>query len=120
MNNVKNLPKRKLISFLRESELDKDFCFPVDIPVTEALNFVHRMRVELSRFREKVRKQSRVPKHFKMFYISATDKDDKGNHLGDNRCIITLRKSQSRNDVSEELDEIFDTIAGGNKLDVQI
>ena len=111
MTNVKSLPKRKLISFLKDSELDKEFKFSVDIPVAEALYFVHRMRVELSRFREKVKKLSRTPKHFKMLYISAVAD-------GNNRCIITLKKSLSAHDVSEALDEIFDVVAGGAKLNV--
>ena len=111
MINVKSLPKRKLINFLQNAELDKNFNFTVDIPVEEALNFVHRMRVELSRFRDKVRKQARTPKHFKMLYIKAEES-------GTEKCIITLKKSMSRNDVSEELDSIFDIVAGGPKLNV--
>lgn len=91
--------------------MDHEFEFIVDIPVAEALNFVHRMRVELSRFRDKVRKQSRTPKHFKMLYVRAEPS-------GTKKCIITLKKSLSRNDVSEELDSIFDVVAGGPKIDV--
>lgn len=111
MINVKSLPKRKLVNFLQNAELDKDFEFAVDIPIEEALQFVHRMRVELSRFRDKVRKQSRTPKHFKMLYIKSDEK-------GTQKCTITLKKSLSRNDVSEELDSIFDVVAGGPKIDV--
>lgn len=111
MNTVKSLPKRKLVSFLKEAELDKDFAFSVDIPVAEALNFVHRMRVELSRFREKVRKKARTPKQFKMLYVKAEA-------AGDFKCIITLKKSLSLHDVSNELDEIFNVVAGGPELNV--
>ncbi len=111
MNNVKSLPKRKLVSFLQEAEMDVDFKFSVAIPASEALTFVHRMRVELSRFRTKVRNRKRVPKHFKMLYIGVKE-------TGKNSCIITLKKSLSSNDVSEELDEIFDKVAGGKSLDV--
>ena len=111
MVNVKSLPKRKLVNFLQNAEFDKNYNFTVDIPVGEALNFVHRMRVELSRFRDKVRKRDRTPKHFKMLYIKAEAS-------GTKKCIITLKKSMSRNDVSEELDSIFDVVAGGSKLNV--
>ncbi len=111
MINVKSLPKRKLVNFLQNAEFDKDYNFTVDIPVEEALNFVHRMRVELSRFRDKVRKQDRIPKHFKMLYVGAIES-------GTEKCVITLKKSMSRNDVSEELDSIFDVVAGGPKLNV--
>lgn len=111
MINVKSLPKRKLVSFLQNAEMDQDFAFTVDIPIGEALNFVHRMRVELSRFRDKVRKQARTPKHFKMLYIKSEEN-------GTEKCTITLKKSLSRNDVSEELDSIFDVVAGGPRIDV--
>lgn len=111
MNNTKSLPKRKLINFLKNAVLDEDYSFPVDIPNDEAINFVHRMRVELSRFREKVKRSNRTPKSFKMLLIGSVKN-------GDNKCIITLRKSQSSHDVSNEIDEIFDTIAGGKQLDV--
>ncbi len=105
------MPKKKLISFLTNAELDVDYSFSVDIPASDALTFVHRMRVELSRFREKVRQRKRIPKHFKMLYIGVES-------TGDNKCTITLKKSVSRNDISQELDDIFDQVAGGKELDV--
>lgn len=111
MNNVKSLPKRKLISFLSNAEMDVDYEFIVDIPNSNALVFVHRMRVELSRLRTKVIQRDRIPKSFKMLFI-------KSEAMGTLKCKITLKKSQSRNDVSGEIDEIFDVIAGGQKLDV--
>jgi len=111
MNNVKSLPKRKLISFLQEAEMDVNFEFSIAIPAAEALTFLHRMRVELSRFRTKVRNRKRVPKHFKMLYVNVRS-------TGDNSCIMTLKKSLSSTDVSEELDEIFDAVAGGKQIDV--
>ncbi len=113
MNNVKSLPKRKLITFLKEAKEGEDFSFIVNIPPNEALNFVHRMRVELSRFREKVREQQRTPKHFKMLFIGVEKIDDEKD-----KCKITLRRSQSGHDVSNVVDDIFDEVAGGKKLDV--
>jgi len=113
MNDIKSLPKRKLIFFLKEAKEDKDFSFDVNVPPEDALNFVHRMRVELSRFREKVRARDRTPKHFKMLFIKVEPiKDDK------NKCKITLRRSQSGHDVSNVVDDIFEQVAGGKKLDV--
>jgi len=110
---VKSLPKRKLISFLQKADMDVDYDFIVDIPNSEALAFVHRMRVELSRLREKVRQRNRVPKSFKMLFVKSEPVS--GSNL---RCKITLKKSLSRDDVSGEIDEIFDLVAGGEKLDV--
>lgn len=113
MNVVKSLPKRKLILFLQNAKEDEDYVFEVNIPEEDALNFVHRMRVELSRFREKVRERDRTPKHFKMLFKGAIQ-------IGDNEdwCKITLRRSLSGHDVSNVLDDIFDEVAGGKKLDV--
>ncbi len=108
---MKSLPKKKLINFLQNAELDKDYSFDVNIPLDKALDFVHRMRVELSRFREKVRARKRVPKHFKMLYVGAVAK-------GNNNCTITLKRSLSGHDVSGAIDDIFDEVAGGEKIDV--
>jgi len=109
MDNVKSLPKQKLINFLKNGKLEEDYSFEVAIPIEEALNFVHRMRVELSRFREKVRQKKRIPKHFKMLYIKAEA-------AGEGKCNITLRRSLSGHDVSNEIDEIFNDIAGGQLI----
>lgn len=113
MNEVKSLPKRKLINFLQNAVESENYTFEVNIPVEEALNFVHRMRVELSRFREKVRARGRTRKHFKMLFINAEPIGD-----GKNKCIITLRRSQSGHDVSNIVDDIFEEVAGGKELDV--
>ena len=113
MNNITSIPKRKLIYFLQNAKEEENFVFNVDIPVEEALNFVHRMRVELSRFREKVRAKERIPKHFKMLFIDA-----KAIEGEKNKCTITLKRSLSSHDVSNVLDDIFDEVAGGKKLDV--
>lgn len=91
--------------------MNKDFVFVVPVPQSEALTFVHRMRVELSRLRKKVIQLDRVPKSFKILFVEALEQ-------GPNSCTITLKKSLSRGDVSKEIDEIFDLIAGGEKLDV--
>lgn len=113
MNNIKSLPKRKLINFLQNAKEDEDYTFRVDISPDEAINFVHRMRVELSRFREKVRERDRTPKHFKMLFKGA--KPVVGSK---DKCDITLCRSLSGHDVSNTLDSIFDEVAGGKKLDV--
>ncbi len=113
MDNVKSLPKRKLIAFLTDAKEGEDYIFDVDIPVDDALNFVHRMRVELSRFREKVRARKRLPKHFKMLFIKAESIEGIKN-----KCRITLRRSLSGHDVSNVIDDIFEEVAGGKKLDV--
>ena len=113
MDNVKSIPKQKLISFLKNAVEGEDYIFTVDIPVGSALNFVHRMRVELSRFREKVRERDRIPKQFKMLYIES--KAVEGNP---NSCTITLRRSLSGHNVSNVIDDIFDEVAGGSKIDV--
>ncbi len=99
-----------LIKFLKESTLDEDYTFEKNIDIVLAQDFVHRMRVELSRLRDLARKMDKVPKHFKMLFIKAEP-------LGDGKCSITLRKSLSANNVDNEVNDILDMVSIGEKID---
>jgi len=106
-----SIPKQKLIEFLQNSKMDENFVIAIPVNVSQAESFVHRMRVELSRLRDQVRKRNRVPKVFKMMFINAMS-------INENKCSIILRRTTSPNDVTNEIDEIFDVIAGGEKIHV--
>lgn len=107
--DTKSLPKQKLIEFIRSSKMDEPFSFVVEIKLAEADNFVHRMRVELSRFREQVKAKGRVPKQFKVLFLGATAVNEK-------QTKITLMRAMSKNDISSDLDKVFDQVAGGKQI----
>jgi len=107
---TKSPAKKQLITFLKESVLDQDYTFEIDVDILMAQDFVHRMRVELSRLRDLARKRDKVPKHFKMLYINSESS-------GDGKCSITVRKTLSANNVDNEVNDILDMVSSGEKLD---
>ncbi|KKL14776.1 hypothetical protein LCGC14_2512280 [marine sediment metagenome] len=111
LDQSKSPPKLALIDFINRAQVGIDYTFLAPIPVSKADNFVHRMRVELSRFREILRQKSRTPKHFKVLFIKAEK-------VTNASCKITLRKSLSGHDVSSEIQEVWEALDGGGKINV--
>ena len=108
-----SLPKQKLIEFLKNSVAEEGYLLTLPVPVSEAEAFIHRMRVELSRFREKVRERGRVPKTFKMLYLKTETQA-----IDVETCGVILMKSTSGHAVDAEIDAIFDQVAGGKVLEL--
>jgi len=102
-----SLRKKMVLEFIRIDEADT-FTFQIHAKTEkDADTFIHGMRVELSRLREKVRNRGRNTKHFKMIkksvkFIPNLDVWE-----------IELTKTISGNDVTNEVDEIFEHLAGG-------
>ncbi len=96
-----------VLEFIRIDEADT-FTFNIKVKTeADADTFIHGMRVELSRLREKVRNSGRNTKHFKMIKKSVTFLPNL------NTWQIELTKTISGNDVTNEVDEIFEHLAGG-------
>jgi len=114
-----SLPKQKLIEFLKNSVAEKEYLLILPVPVEGAEAFIHRMRVELSRFREKVRDRGRVPKSFKMLYIKIKTEAiiDINTGSPNTKCKVFLMKSTSGYAVDAEIDAIFEQVAGGRVLE---
>ena len=83
---TKSLPKLALYNFVVNAEPNTDCTLEIPIPVEQADSFVHNMRVEMSRLRDKVREAGRTPSHFKILYISKSEIDE-------NSCNIVLKKA---------------------------
>ena len=79
----------------------------------DAQRYVHRMRVELSRFREKVRMNGQQLNPFKVKLVSLTPDDT------EKTTIVTLQFINERNpELSRGLAEIFDVVASeGTTID---
>lgn len=106
-------PKRRLIEFIRDAKLDKEYQFEITGTVTDAKKFVHRMRVELTRFRNQVIAQGRTVKQFKVHHIKSEVID------GGKKVRITLVKSMnSACRASNDIDEVFNDIAGGEVVKI--
>lgn len=107
-NNTKSPAKLMIINFLRSTREETDFKFKLRGDSEDAHKFIHRMRVELSRMRDVVKNSGRVPKEFKMIVADVLF------DLGTNTTIITLQKQEGKvEQIAEEVDEIFEDIAGG-------
>jgi len=67
--NINNkTPKEMLIAFVKATNgLEKNFSFKISGDKHEAKKFIHRMRVELSRLRQKIINQDKKPIPFKIF-----------------------------------------------------
>jgi len=101
----------KTIEFIK-SELESDFVFRHEGDADEVSLFIKAMRTELSRLRNRVRDKGKVPKHFKMRTILVEPvKDVEGLYE------ITLRKTVSPHNVTNDIDDILGDLAGGSVID---
>jgi len=96
-------PKAVLIEFLQQTNKeDLLYTFTIKGTKTVATNFIHCMRVELSRLRRKAIAQGRTPTQFKILRKSI---------IHDNKtrtCEIILQR-QIEKEISPELDSLLDT-----------
>ncbi len=107
--NTQSEPAKKLIDFLKNAEFDKPYIFIAPVNIKDAEKFVHKMRVQLSRYRNRVREKGRIPRHFKVLFKDAVNIDH-------THCNITLIKSLSSHDVSHDIKEVFDELDGGDVI----
>jgi phosphotransferase system IIB component len=109
---IKSAAKRRVIEFIRHTRHAKTtvpFVFTLEGTENDARAFVHRMRVELSRLRQRVKDRGKVPVPFKMMLGDIKT-------LTPNKQQISLVKDNSIMRVSKEVDEVFDDLAGGELL----
>lgn len=90
-NVVKPIPNAKeaLITLLRESQFEEPYTIEIKATYPEAKSFIHRMRVELSRFRNKLIKLNKTLDRFSILTQSISMESE-------NRCVITLIKTRYR------------------------
>lgn len=100
-----------MIKFIKQTANEPDFYFRIHGTTEDAAKFLHRMRMHLSRFREVVKNANRVPRPFKV--ITQSMEYDKETGI----TTVHLRKEQGANvKIAEEINEIFQEIAGGEKI----
>ena len=110
-NKTRSQPKQMMIRFIKETIKKQDFTFRLRGDESDAKRFVHRMRVELSRMRDTVKESGRVPKEFKVLLHDVVHEPMEG------VTTIVLRKSEGKTvQIAEEVNEIFDDIAGGERI----
>ena len=104
--------KNELIAFLRQVQKTKTHEYIVELPLMtdkDAKDFVHRMRVELSRFRTTIQLQSKQVRPFKMLLQEIIHSSDKTN--------ITLLYRDTVDDKTlKDVDEIFSIISTGSNM----
>ena len=106
---IKSAPKLKLIEFIKTTKEGEFFEFTL-AETTDAVKFVHRMRVELSRLRSKLIEMGKVASHFKMMLEKIEVKDGKQ--------VVTLKRTTSANDVTAEVSEALAGLTVGDKINV--
>ena len=107
------LPKWHLWQILKQEE-DAEYKIKLEDKETEAdaqrsaYKLIHRIRVELSRARDKLRAKGRIPRQFKLLVRSVEyNKDEKS-------ITITLVRSQNMTEtISSQMHDIFDALDGG-------
>lgn len=104
--------KTELIAFLRQAPKDPALKYTFKVPLMshdDAIKFVHRMRVELSRFRTDIQLQGKALRPFKMLI----DKIEDNNTF----TYITLQyKNTVGKKILADVNEIFDVISTGGRL----
>jgi len=96
-------PKAVLIEFLQQTnKTDQLYIFTIKGTKKVAVNFIHCMRVELSRLRRKAIAQGRTPTHFKILRKSII-------HNNETRTCEIILQRQTEKELSPELDSLLDT-----------
>jgi len=95
-------PKEELIQFLKTAELDIPYTIQFNGDYNTAETYIHRMRVELSRFRAKIIKLNKPLDHFHILKKSITVESD-------SYCTIVLLKTYNRkkSNASREIDDVL-------------
>lgn len=95
---------------------DTDYVFDLRVEQTsDADKFIQRMRVELSRMRNFVRRKNLVVKPFRMKLISIDFTPARPNSL-DGVCKITLRKDKPDAQIARDVGEAFSYLTDGNPV----
>lgn len=108
-DRAKLLPRAQLIAFLsqiRDNGGDT-YSFKLPMPEAKARNYVHRMRVELSRIRTRLRDQGKQIKPFKLLMHEWVPEHDGVN--------ITLRYAETISPkFQREISSIFSVVTTGD------
>ncbi len=107
---IKSASKLRLIDFIRYygQGATEPFNFELAGNVKNGENFVHRMRVELSRMRSILRARGVAPSSFKLMLV-----DIKLIQPFPPRVLVTLEKTNNVLEASEDVKEIFSLLSDG-------
>lgn len=110
MEKQLTLPKQRVKEFCKTG-YEEPFVFEYRGTKSDAEKFIHKMRVELSRLRGKVREQGYIPTPWKMILISIEEitKLDE-NKQSSKLCRVTLKKTKKGVQALEDLSEIMDLV----------
>jgi len=109
-------PKDQMIHFLKHAIAGDNYIFMLPNCTTNdaANNYIHRMRVELSRMRNAVKEAGYIPKKFQVKLVEIKILHD------EYATAITLRKVESAaTEIQDQLVDVFDNLVGGQKIEVE-
>jgi len=100
-------PKVQLLHFLEDVKMDEEFDFRFVGSMPEAKAYIHAMRVELSRLRDKVRKMGKRNIVFSVVVVSVIRENASGNLL------ITLKRTQQKENTAAPISSaVLDALTG--------
>lgn len=108
------IAKQRLIEFLRAARTQPDtpFTFTLDMQPHDAKVYIHRMRVELGRFRSALQERGERLRRFKMLVREIIP-----DSLEPNKTHVTLQYylHGSRTKLDNDISEVFELVATGDK-----
>ncbi len=107
---TKSQAKLRMIDLVKTTKDNDFYMFAIEGDFANAEAFVHRMRVELSRMRAQVKIRGFVPRPFKIMLIELLEDESKETRK---TKIRLQRVPEGGTRVSEDIDNIFSEIAGG-------
>ena len=109
-SEAKNTLVRMLAQFKDSDE--GDFVFYLRGNTEYADNYIHRMRVELSRFRAKIAKNKKAWKPFKILRVSVEE-------MPDGIVKVVLRKDLKDSRAINDVADVFELVDGVEKIDAR-
>jgi len=102
--------KARLIDFLKSARAapDKPYTFTLDMPPENAKMYIHRMRVELTRFRAALKEQGARIKPFKMLVQEVLQ-----DSLEPNRTHVTMlyQTNGKMSRLQRDISDVFELVA---------
>mgnify|MGYP006322008977 CR=1 FL=1 len=106
--------KERLIDFLKSARVKPDlpYTFTLDMPVNQAKVYVHRMRVELTRFRTALRERGERIRAFKMIVQEMVP--DSLEPLQTHVTLLYVTNNKLIR-MQKDISEVFELVATGEK-----
>ena len=104
--------KTELINFLKHASKSEAHLYSFKLPLMsneDGHKFIHRMRVELSRFRDVIQSQGKQLRPFKMMFVTMQ-------HTQTNTEITLRYRNTVDAKTLKDVDDVFDVVSTGSTI----